>query len=59
MSASTEPTYSLYPVLAQIQDARMFTPDLEDDWSLPNDFASKVNTAGAVTCVVNPHEVAI
>ena len=54
--ASTEPTYSLYPVLAQIQDARMFTLDLEDDWSLPNDFAIKVNTAGAkLTCVVNPH----
>ena len=54
--ASTEPTYSLYPVLAQIQDARMFTLDLDDDWSLPNDFASKVNTAGAkLTCVVNPH----
>jgi len=54
--ASTEPTYSLYPVLAQIQDARMFTLDLDDDWSLPNDFASKVNAAGAqLTCVVNPH----
>ena len=54
--ASTEPTYSLYPVLAQIQDARMFTLDLHDDWSLPNDFASNVNAAGSqLTCVVNPH----
>ena len=30
--ASTEPTYSLYPVLAQIQDAQMFTRDLAADW---------------------------
>ena len=35
--ASTEPTYSLYPVLAQIQDAQMFTRDLAADWSLPDD----------------------
>ena len=34
----------------------MFTLDLHDDWSLPNDFASNVNAAGSqLTCVVNPH----
>ena len=54
--ASTEPTYSLYPVLAQIQGARMFTEDLAEDFSLPSDFAAKVNAASAqLTCVVNPH----
>ena len=54
--ASTEPTYSLYPVLAQIQDAQMFTRDLAADWSLPDGFADDVNAAGAqLTCVVNPH----
>ena len=54
--ASTEPTYSLYPVLAQIQGARMFTRDLAEDWSLPNDFAAQANTCGAqLTCIVNPH----
>lgn len=54
--ASTEPTYSLYPVLAQIQGASMSTHALSADWSLPSDFAVKVNAAGAqLTCVVNPH----
>lgn len=54
--ASTEPTYSLYPVLAQIQGAQMFTQPLQADWSLPADFADSVNEAGAqLTCVVNPH----
>lgn len=54
--ASTEPTYSLYPVLAQIQGAQMFTQDLQSDWSLPENFGAAVNAAGAqLTCVVNPH----
>jgi histidinol-phosphate aminotransferase len=54
--ASTEPTYSLYPVLTQIQGARMVSQDLAADWSLPADFAKTVNRAGAqLTCVVNPH----
>ena len=54
MVASTEPTYSLYPVLTQIQGAEMFSHALEADWSLPADFAASVNHAGAqLTCVVN------
>ena len=54
--ASTEPTYSLYRVLAQIQDAKMHTQDLLADWSLAGDFADQANSAGAqLTCVVNPH----
>lgn len=54
--ASTEPTYSLYPVLTQIQGAQMVTQALEADWSLPADFAASMNQADAqLTCVVNPH----
>ena len=54
--AMTEPTYSLYPVLAQIQDARVLGLPLADDWSLPGDFADAANNARAkMTFVVNPH----
>ena len=54
--AVTEPTYSLYPVLAEIQDARVQKFALNPDWSLPTDFAKKANQAGAkMTFVVNPH----
>ena len=53
---STDPTYSLYPVLAQIQDAQMHTQPLTEDWSLPEDFAAHARSAGAqLTCIVNPH----
>lgn len=51
-----EPSYSLYPVLAQIQDARIVTVDLTDDWQPPQDLAARLNEAGArLTCLVNPH----
>lgn len=54
--AMAEPSYSLYPVLAQIQDARVTTVDLDDDWQLPADSAARLNAAGArLTCLVNPH----
>lgn len=54
--AMTDPTYSLYPVLAKVQDASTFTVPLAEDWSIPADFAEKVNAAGAkLTLVVNPH----
>jgi histidinol-phosphate aminotransferase len=54
--ASTNPSYSLYPVLAQIQDAQTFNIDLETDWSIPADFAAKACAADAqLTCIVNPH----
>ena len=34
----------------------MFTLALSADWSLPGDFAARVNGVGAqLTCVVNPH----
>lgn len=54
--AMAEPSYSLYPVLAAVQDARVFTLDLDDAWRLPADTAQRLNDAGArLTCLVNPH----
>ena len=53
---TTSPTYSLYPVLAQIQNCPVVEVELEDDWSLPTDFATRMNAAGVkLTLVVNPH----
>ena len=51
-----EPSYSLYPVLAAIQDATITRVDLEADWTLPGDFTAQLNKAGCrLTCLVNPH----
>ena len=53
---TTDPSYSLYPVLAEIQSCRMITSSLTDDWSLPRDFAARMNDAGVrLACIVNPH----
>ena len=53
---TTEPGYSLCPVLAGVQDCEVFRVELASDWSLPDDFARRMNSAGArLTCVVNPH----
>jgi len=50
------PTYSLYPVLAQIQDCLTFEVPLNDDWSVPDNFAEDMNKAGVkLTFLVNPH----
>ena len=52
----TEPSYSLYPVLANIHGATIHTTALDHDWQLPRDFASRLNEAGAnLACLVNPH----
>ncbi len=52
----TRPSYSLYPVLAAIQDAPLATVDLHDDWSMPEDLARQWNDAGAqLAFIVNPH----
>lgn len=52
----TEPTYSLYPVLAQIQDCPVVKVPLGDEWSLPDDFAHRMNKAGVkLSLLVNPH----
>ncbi len=51
-----EPSYSLYPVLAAIQDARIASVGLDESWHPPRDFAHRMNEAGAnLTCIVNPH----
>jgi len=53
---TTIPTYSLYPVLAKIQDCPVIEVALNDDWSLPTDFAQQMNNAGVkLTLLVNPH----
>ena len=52
----TEPTYSLYPVLAHIQNCPITSVPMQDDWKPPKDFARKLNNAGAkLTFLVNPH----
>jgi histidinol-phosphate aminotransferase len=54
--AMTAPTYSLYPVLAQIQDCPILQIPLQTDWSLPSNFCQQANEAGAaLTLIVNPH----
>lgn len=53
---TTDPSYSLYPVLAEIQSCKVVTAALADDWSLPIDFAARMNDAGVrLACIVNPH----
>jgi histidinol-phosphate aminotransferase len=51
-----EPSYSLYPVLAAIHDTAVSRVPLNDDWSLPDDFAQRQLDSGArLVMVVNPH----
>ncbi len=53
---TAEPSYSLYPVLADIHGSPTVRVPLNDDWSLPSDFARRMNEAGvALTFIVNPH----
>ena len=53
---TTDPSYSLYPVLADIQGCRVHALSLNDDWDLPRAFAQQMNDAGArLVCIVNPH----
>lgn len=54
--ATTDPSYSLYEVLAAIQDCSVLGVPLLDDWTVPRNFAQLLNDAGArLTCIVNPH----
>lgn len=54
--AMTDPTYSLYPVLAQIHDCPVVKVPLESDWSLDPAFIDTVVASGArLTLLVNPH----
>ena len=52
----TDPTYSLYDVLAAIHDTPVLKVPLDDDWSVPADFADRLNAAECrLALVVNPH----
>ena len=57
---TTSPSYTLYPVLAQIQDTPVCVverPDADDGgFALPRDYAARLNAAGCrLGFVVNPH----
>jgi len=49
-----EPSYSLYPVLTDIQGCKLKRVPLQADWQLPADFPAQLD--GAKLCIlVNPH----
>ena len=51
-----EPSYSLYPVLAQAHGSPVVRAQAEADWSHPRDLAARMNAAGVkLLLVVNPH----
>jgi histidinol-phosphate aminotransferase len=51
-----EPSYSLYPVLAAIQDCPVTRVPLAEDWTPPEDLTDRMNEAGVrLTLLVNPH----
>ena len=50
------PSYSLYPVLAEVQGCPVVEIPLQRNWSLPPDFAARLNAAETkLACLVNPH----
>ena len=52
----TDPTYSLYNVLAAIQDTPITTVPLDENYAMPADIAQKWNDAGCtLAMIVNPH----
>lgn len=52
----TDPTYSLYPVLAEIQDTPVVKVDRDQDFAIASDTIERWNQAGcAVGMIVNPH----
>lgn len=53
---TADPSYSLYPVLAEAHGSPLHRVPLNEDWSLPEDFAQQMNDAGArLVFIVNPH----
>jgi histidinol-phosphate aminotransferase len=51
-----DPSYSLYPILAQIHGSPIVAVDSQADWSPPHDLAARMNDAGVkLLFVVNPH----
>lgn len=54
--AVSKPSYSLYPVLADVQGCRLLEVPLADNWQMPNDFLQKATAANAkIIILVNPH----
>lgn len=54
--ATTDPSYSLYPVLAAVQDCPTVSFPLDDAFGLPEDLGAQAEAAGAgIFCLVNPH----
>ena len=50
------PSYSLYPVLAEVQGCPVVEVPLQRNWALPPDFAAQLNAAETkLACLVNPH----
>jgi len=53
---SLVPSYSLYPVLASVQDAQQLEVELDKSFGWPQDLADQLNDANTrLTCIVNPH----
>lgn len=51
-----DPSYSLYPVLAQIHGSPVVAVPLAEDWSVPDDAGARLDDAHApLTFIVNPH----
>jgi len=51
-----KPSYSLYPVLAEIQGCRLEEISLNDDWCMPEDFLQQLNKSAAkLLILVNPN----
>ncbi len=51
-----EPSYSLYPVLAETHDTPTVRVDLTADYDIPGDFEDRMLTAGVgLVLIVNPH----
>ena len=53
---TTDPGYSLCPVLAGVQGCAVEAIPLTADWSVPADFARRLNACGTkLACIVSPH----
>lgn len=54
--AVCKPSYSLYPVLADIQGCKLSEISLNDDWSMPEDFLAQLHKCAAkLLILVNPN----
>ena len=54
--AAAQPSYTLYQVLAAAHGCKLVSFELDENWSLPENYASQLNDSGAKMCfLVNPH----